>query len=68
MKRNQSVTFFLLLILFGCKNSTSNKSTKIAGSEITTKPIVSFTFNNGITTDIANFKFEKWNEMPLSHL
>ncbi len=64
MKQIQPINFLLLIILFGCRNSTSNKSEKI----INTKPIVSFTFDDGNTSNIANFKFEEWNEMILSHL
>jgi peptidoglycan/xylan/chitin deacetylase (PgdA/CDA1 family) len=70
MKRIQ-VLIFLLLSIFGCKNSTSNKSEKIAEKpkKITaTKPIVSFTFDDGITSDLTTFKFEEWNSMILSHL
>jgi len=64
MKQIQPIIFLLLIILFGCRNSTSNKSKKITN----TKPLVSFTFDDGNTSDIANFKFEEWNEMILSHL
>lgn len=54
--------------MFGCQNSTSDKSERNKASIITDKPVVSFTFDDGITSDIADFKFEKWNEMILSHL
>lgn len=52
------------MIFYGCKSSTSEKSEK----KTDTKPTVSFTFDDGITSDIANFKFEEWNEMILSSL
>jgi len=64
MKRIQPIIFLLLTILFGCKNSSSHKSEKI----IETKPVVSFTFDDGITSDIVGFRFEEWNKMILSHL
>ncbi len=68
MKHTLPITFFLLLIFYGCKNSTSNESKNIAARKTAAKPIVSFTFDDGSTMDIAHFKFEKWNEMLLSHL
>ncbi len=64
MKQIKSIIFLLLVILIGCRNSTSNKSEKITE----TKPVVSFTFDDGNTSAIANFKFKEWNEMILSHL
>ena len=71
MKQMQ-VTFFLLLaILIGCKNSNSNKLEKTVTESVKikeTKPVVSFTFDDGITSDIADFRFEEWNKMILSHL
>ena len=67
MKQNLPIIFFLILIFCGCKDSTSNKSETIAVNKTSAKPIVSFTLDDGITTDIANFKFEEWNEMLLSH-
>ena len=51
----------------GCKNSTPNESVKIVAIK-TAKPVVSFTFDDGITSDITDFKFEEWNEMILSNL
>ncbi len=33
-----------------------------------TKPTVSFTFDDGNTSDLAGFQFEEWNGMILSHL
>jgi len=68
MKQNQLIILLFLLIFFGCKNSTSEKSEKIEVVETTSKPTVSFTFDDGITHDIAGFKFKEWNEMLLSHL
>lgn len=75
MKQNQLIIFFFLLIFFGCKNSTSTKSEitsvkpeNATVATTTSKPTVSFTFDDGITYGIADFKFEEWNEMLLSHL
>jgi len=68
MKPNPRIIFFFLLILFGCKNSTSNKPEKAKVVQTTSKPTVSFTVDDGITYGIAGFKFEEWNEMLLSHL
>ena len=64
---------FLLhvLLAFGCKNSTVNKTEKAVEKPIAItekRPVVSFTFDDGNTADITNFKFEEWNKMILSHL
>ncbi len=67
MKLNKSIILYLLIILSGCKNSTPNESVKIVAIK-TAKPVVSFTFDDGITSDITDFKFEEWNEMILSNL
>ncbi len=64
MKLNQRIIFFLFIILLGCKDSTPTKTEKT----LATKPIVSFTFDDGITYGIAGFKFKEWNKMILSHL
>lgn len=53
----------LVLFLFGCKTSTPEPKNTLVD-----KPKVSFTFDDGITTDIQDFKFEDWNGMILSHL
>ena len=68
MNLNQLITLLLLITLFGCKNSSSKLSEKTTTIETKTKPVVSFTFDDGITNDIVDFKFEEWNEMILSHL
>ncbi len=68
MKQNQLIIFIFLLILFGCKNSSSNKSEKTTTAKTPDKPVVSFTFDDGITYGIAGIKFEEWNDMLLSHL
>lgn len=71
MNRIYTILFLLLPILIGCKNSTSNKSGKKSTESekiIESRPVVSFTFDDGITSDIADFKFEEWNKMILSHL
>jgi peptidoglycan/xylan/chitin deacetylase (PgdA/CDA1 family) len=55
----------------GCKNSTPKKlekTTEKIEKNTTQKPIVSFTFDDGNTSDLAGFKFEEWNRMLLSHL
>ncbi|WP_108801946.1 polysaccharide deacetylase family protein [Aquimarina sp. Aq107] len=71
MKRLQPLILLLLTIFLGCKNSRSDKPEKALEKPkeaIITKPIVSFTFDDGNTSDIANFKFEEWNKMILTHL
>lgn len=71
MKRIQLLILLLLTIFWGCKNSRSNKSEKVLEEPkvvATTKPLVSFTFDDGNTSDLVGFQFEEWNEMILSHL
>lgn len=52
------------LLLWGCQPAEdSNKQ-----QEPKDKPKVSLTFDDGITTDILNYKFEEWNAMILSSL
>lgn len=63
MKKIKHLVLLLILILgFACKKHTNSKFNKIE------KPTVSFTFDDGITTDIANYKFEDWNNMILNSL
>jgi peptidoglycan/xylan/chitin deacetylase (PgdA/CDA1 family) len=70
MKRIQPIIFLLLIILVGCKNSTSKTSNESEKAEEISepKPTVSFTFDDGNTSDLAGFKFEEWNKMMMSHL
>lgn len=68
MQRNHILVVIVLLIFSACKNATPNNAEKIIVANSTTQPTVSFTFDDGITSDIANFKFEEWNDMLLSHL
>lgn len=71
MKQIQPIILFLLIITFGCKNSTVDKLEKVADKSektLQSKPTVSFTFDDGNTSNIAGFQFEKWNNMILSHL
>ena len=71
MKQTQSIILFLFIVIFGCKNSTSEKSEKeVKKSEkvLQSKPLVSFTFDDGNTSNLAGFQFEEWNKMILLHL
>ena len=66
-----SIFNYLLNILLSCKdtekadNHISSEASKKVGL---TKPTVSFTFDDGITSDLAGFEFEDWNNRILSHL
>ncbi len=71
MKQLQPLLLCLLLIVLGCKNSTPEETTKTTQQPENveaSKPKVSFTFDDGITRDLASYKFEEWNGMILSHL
>ncbi len=68
MTRKLQLFIFIPILLFGCKSSTSNPREQTASTETVAGPMVSFTFDDGATSDIAGFKFGEWNEMILSHL
>ncbi len=68
MKKNQLVILCLMIVLQGCKNETPDRRQKNDDAETIVRPKVSFTFDDGITSDLASFKFEEWNDMILSAL
>jgi len=60
-----TLLFGLVLILFSCQTVSSEQESQ---SQPTPKPKVSFTFDDGITRDLAGYKFEDWNGRILSAL
>jgi peptidoglycan/xylan/chitin deacetylase (PgdA/CDA1 family) len=72
----KGILSIFILIVFGCQPNTGTKERKIALTEdeiekesrLPNKPKVSFTFDDGITRDIATYKFKVWNRMILSAL
>ncbi|MEH6620344.1 polysaccharide deacetylase family protein [Maribacter arcticus] len=71
MTRILPIAFILIILLFGCENTSSEKpviSSKEDKEVGVSKPTISFTFDDGITSDLAGIKFEEWNSMILSHL
>ncbi|WP_299529190.1 polysaccharide deacetylase family protein [Ulvibacterium sp.] len=71
MKRIIGLILPLLMLFLGCKDSKTDKSKKEPEKpeRITvTKPTVSFTFDDGNTSDLVGFPFEEWNQMILAHL
>lgn len=74
MNQIRPIFLFLLVIFFGCKDSKSTKTEQTEKQvEKTekipvTKPTVSFTFDDGNTSNLAGFQFEEWNKMILSNL
>ncbi|WP_400075664.1 polysaccharide deacetylase family protein [Winogradskyella sp. R77965] len=68
MKINKTLALIYLVILFGCKNSTSVQPEENKDIKSINRPTISFTFDDGSTSDIVNYKFEEWNNMILSHL
>ena len=66
MKKISPLILFIIIILgFACKEQTNSKTNTIKKNK---KPTVSFTFDDGITNDIANYKFEDWNSLILNSL
>ncbi|WP_394747507.1 polysaccharide deacetylase family protein [Spongiimicrobium salis] len=71
MKSIQRLFFPLLILFVGCKESTERqieKETKVPKKATIVQPTVSFTFDDGNTSDILDFPFEEWNSRILSHL
>ena len=71
MQKLFSVLVCCLMMAFicSCKGNAAHKS--IASQTVpiqAAKPKISFTFDDGITNDILNYKFEEWNEMILQSL
>ena len=64
----------LAFLIFSCEsnpNLESSNASKVVKEESKAsqlKPKVSFTFDDGITKDLAGYKFEDWNEMILAAL
>ncbi len=75
MNKIKSLALFLVLILgFACEQDTNTKTERSEATKTTKaikvleKPTVSFTFDDGITKDLAGYKFEDWNQMILNAL
>lgn len=76
MEMGGKILSIFILVVFGCQSNTdiqgdqavSTKKEIEEKSELQYKPKVSFTFDDGITEDIATYKFEDWNRMILSAL
>lgn len=55
----------ILILGIACKELPNSK---IETKEVVEKPTVSFTFDDGDTKDIVDYKFEEWNSMILNSL
>ncbi len=64
MKLPEIEIFCLCLVLAGCQNVSTQK----AEEKPIERPKISFTFDDGITDDLAGYPFEDWNEMILRSL
>ena len=64
MRKILFIPLYLIVLCIGCKKETTKQAEQIVKS----KPTVSFTFDDGITSDLAGYQFEAWNQMILSHL
>src|SRR5690349_4533059 len=63
MKTHHAVLLGLFLLLsFGFQNPESALKTELA------RPRISFTFDDGITTDMPGYDFKTWNALILQHL
>lgn len=58
--------FIFLLSFFGCNDSI--KPTTKEKIKTLSRPTVSFTFDDGITRDLVDYRFKDWNEMILKSL
>ncbi|WP_162628034.1 polysaccharide deacetylase family protein [Arcticibacterium luteifluviistationis] len=63
-----SLLFLLAVLSSACQSPKSSDSEVIEKSITQEKPVMSFTFDDGITADLAGYQFEDWNEMILSQL
>ncbi|WP_431125446.1 polysaccharide deacetylase family protein [Flagellimonas flava] len=69
MKLTSIALCLVTLLSFGCKNQSSGKTAIVEETiENGNQPMVSFTFDDGITADLAGYPFKEWNQMLLSHL
>lgn len=68
MKNGAILIYVLLSFMTACKEVKPRDKEKEVKIETNEKPTVSFTFDDGITSNLAGFKFEEWNEKILSHL
>jgi len=76
MKKEIFSIYMLLLLLLSCQLNTDTQEKKAELSkvkieekiEVQDKPKVSFTFDDGITRNLAGYKFEDWNNRILSTL
>lgn len=64
MKWPISTVIPMLFLLAGCQNVSTEK----AEEKPIEHPKISFTFDDGITDDLAGYPFKDWNEMILSSL
>ncbi|MEX0360896.1 MAG: polysaccharide deacetylase family protein [Allomuricauda sp.] len=69
MKLTHITLCLITILLFGCKNPNSRQTEEDALTvQSKEAPMVSFTFDDGITADLAGYPFKEWNQMLLSHL
>lgn len=64
MKVKVEILILFGLLLWSCQPAED----QTAEEQPKSKPKVSFTFDDGITTDILDYPFEDWNEMILASL
>lgn len=68
------IIIVLAILVLGCSQTINSNDKKVASNAIESprasesKPKVSFTFDDGITRDIAMYPFEEWNRMILTAL
>lgn len=66
MRQIKNIVIIIILALaLACNQNTSTNTDTIPTIN---KPSVSFTFDDGTTKDIVDYKFEKWNDLILKSL
>ncbi len=69
MKFNSHALVLTTMLLMACKNPSPEKTASTVDTPVSdASPKVSFTFDDGITADLAGYPFEEWNQMILTHL
>lgn len=64
MIKSWNFLLFLLLMTISCGNNSKTKAQNV----VLDKPKISFTFDDGQTNDIGDYKLKNWNQLLLDNL